>query len=124
MKLRLVLLVTSVAFIAAGVWVYELYMGQLNNTIALQRCVLKIEQKKRETGDLPPSIHCSDYWGEEVAYFVRDETYVLVSAGSDRQMEANYAAFKPASIPKAETCLSRGADTVFVGRSAVRRCEK
>jgi hypothetical protein len=34
----------AVALIAAGVWTYKLYMAQLNNAIALQRCVLEIEQ--------------------------------------------------------------------------------
>lgn len=124
MKLRLLLLVTLAPFIAAGVWIYELYMGQLNNMIALQRCVLEIEQQKRETGHLPPSVLCNDYWGQQVAYSVRDGTYVLVSAGSDREMDANYGALKPSDIPEADTCLTRGADTVFVGRSAVRSCTK
>jgi hypothetical protein len=124
MKLRLLLSLILAVFIAAGVWSYNLYMAQLNNTIALHRCVLEIEQEKRVTGKLPPSVDCSDYWGEQVAYFVRDGTYVLVSAGSDRQMDANYSALKPADIPKADTCLTNGADTVFVGSSAARRCSK
>lgn len=117
-------LVMSAALIAAGVWIYDLYMGQLNNTIALQQCVRGIEQEKRVTGNHPPSVRCSDYWGGDVAYFVRNGTYILASAGSDRQTEMNYGAFRPADIPSAETCLTRGADTVFVGRVPVRCCLK
>jgi hypothetical protein len=124
MKLRLLLSVISVAFIGAGVWTYKLYIGQLNNTIALQRCVLEIEQEKRLTGRLPPSVRCRDYWGEQVAYLVRDGAYVLVGAGSDRQLDADYGALNPADILEADTCLTSGADTVFVGRAPVRCCLK
>ena len=124
MKLRRVLLVTSAAFMVAGVWAYQLIYGQLNNSLALQLCAMQIEAEKRVTGSLPSSVHCFDHWGGPVAYFVRDGTYVLVSAGSDGQAEANYGSFKPSNIAAASTCLSRGADTVFVGRDAVRRCLK
>jgi hypothetical protein len=124
MKLRLLLSVMSAAFIAAGIWTYELYFGQLNNTIALQRCVREIEEESRATGNLPPSVHCSDYWGEQVAYFVRDGTYVLVSAGSDRQADANYRGLKPADISSTSTCLTGGGDTVFVGQRPMHYCLK
>ena len=124
MKLRTLLSVGSVAFIAASFWVYRLYMAQLNNAIALQRCVVEIEQEQRVTGHLPRSVDCIDYWGAPIAYVVRDGTYVLVSAGADRQPDANYGTVEPADIPSASTCLARGADTVFVGRHPVRYCLK
>jgi hypothetical protein len=114
----------SAALVAAGIWSYDLYMGQLNNMSALQRCVLEIEQERREKESLPVSVHCGDFWGAPVTYVVRNETYVLVSAGSDGQMEADYSSFEPADIPWKDTCLTRGADTVFVGGKAVRRCSK
>ena len=124
MKLRWVLLVTLAAFVAAGVWVYQLYFRQLNDSLALQRCVLQIEQEKRATGSLPSSMHCSDYWGGPVTYLVRDGTYLLVSAGSDGQVEANYGSVRLSDIAAASTCSSRGADTVFVGERPVRSCFK
>jgi hypothetical protein len=99
-------------------------MEQLNNAIVLQRCAGDIERETLATGDFPRLARCSDYWGEQVGYFVRDGTFVLVSAGADRQMDARYHLLKPVDIPSASTCLSRGADTVFVGRRAVRYCLK
>jgi hypothetical protein len=124
MKLRKVLSIGSVALIAAGFWAYQLYMAQLNNTIALQRCVLEIKQEQRVTGLLPRSVDCIDHWGAPISYVVRDGTYVLVSAGADGQPDANYRTVEPADIPSASTCLARGADTVFVGRHPVRYCLK
>ena len=124
MKLRMFLSVGAVALIAAGVWTYKLYMAQLNNAIALQRCALEIEQEQRDTGRLPRSVNCIDHYGAPTAYVVRDGTYVLVSAGADGQPDANYSAVEPADIPSASTCLARGADTVFVGRHPVRYCLK
>jgi hypothetical protein len=122
-KLRM-LSIGAVALIAAGVWTYKLYVAQLNNAIALQRCVLEIEQEQRETGRLPRSVNCVDHYEAPVAYVVHDGTYVLVSAGADGQPDANYSALDPADIPSANTCLARGADTVFVGRQPVRYCLK
>jgi hypothetical protein len=58
MKLRTLLSVGSVALIAAKFWVYRLYMAQLNNSIALQRCVVEVEQEQRVTGNLPRSVDC------------------------------------------------------------------
>jgi hypothetical protein len=114
----------AVALIAAGVWTYKLYMAQLNNAIALQRCVREIEQEQRDTGRLPRSVNCVDHYEAPVGYVVCDGTYVLVSAGADGQPDANYSALDPADIPSASTCLARGADTVFVGRRPVRHCLK
>lgn len=125
MKLRWLLLVTLAAFMAAVVWGYQLYSGQLNNSLALQLCVMKIEKKQRATGSLPSSVDCTDHWGHPVEYVVRDGTYVLVSAGSDGVAEdANYGSMKPSEIASADICLTSGADTVFVGQQPVRRCLK
>jgi len=85
---------------------------------------MQIEAEKRVTGSLPSSIHCSDHWGGPVAYFVRDGTYLLLSAGSDEQTEADYGSLQLSEIAAASTCLSRGADTVFVGQHPVRFCFK
>src|SRR3954462_1109171 len=93
-----ILLVLPAALIAAGVWTYQLYFGQLNDMIAVQRCALAVEEERRVTLHLPPAVQCRDYWGEPVAYFVRDGTYVLVSAGSDRQMDADYGSLAPSDI--------------------------
>jgi hypothetical protein len=123
-KLRMLLSVAAVAFIVAAVWIYELYVAQLNNAIALQRCVLVVESERRVTGRLPPSASCIDFWGAPIAYVVRDETYVLISAGADGQPDANYGALEPADIPTASTCLTKSADTVFVGGHPVRYCLK
>jgi hypothetical protein len=111
-------------FVAATAWVYEAYMAQLNNTIALQRCVREIEKEKTSIGKLPQSVHCVDYWGQQLEYFVRDETYVLVSAGRDGRMDAQYGGLSPAHISSASNCFTRGGDTVFVGRRPVRYCLK
>jgi hypothetical protein len=116
--------VGAMAVIAAGVWTYKIYMAQLNNVIALQRCALEIEREQRNTGRLPRSVNCIDHYGGPIAYVVRDGTYVLVSAGADGQPDANYSAVDPAHIPSASTCFARGADTVFVGRHPVRCCLK
>ena len=125
MKLRRLLLVTLAAFLAVFVWGYQLIYGQLNNSLALQLCVMRIEKEKRVTGNLPSSVDCLDHWGGPVAYVVRDGTYVLVSAGSDGVADdANYASMKPSDIASADICLTRGADAVFVGEHAVRRCLK
>lgn len=124
MKLRMLLSIGAMAVIAASVWTYTLYMAQLNNAIALQRCVLEIEQEQRDSGRLPRSVNCVDHYDAPIAYVVRGGTYVLVSAGSDGQPDANYSAVEPADIPSASTCLARGADTVFVGRHPVRYCLK
>ena len=124
MKLRMLLSVGAVALIAAGVSTYRVYMAQLNNAIALQRCVLEIEQEQRDTGRLPRSVNCIDHYGAAIAYLVHDGTYVLVSAGADGHPDTNYSAVDPAHIPSASTCLARGADTVFVGRHPVRCCLK
>ncbi len=124
MKLRMLLLGGSAALIAAGVWTYEVSMAQLNNAITLQRCVLEIEQEQRLTGRLPRAVNCIDYWGAPIAYVVRDGTYLLVSAGADGQPDVNYGAIDPANISSASTCLTRGGDTVFVGRHPVRFCLK
>jgi hypothetical protein len=124
MKLRKVLSVGSVALIGAGFWAYQLYMAQLTNAIALQRCVLEIEREQRVTGRLPRSVDCIDYWGAPIAYVVREGSYMLVSAGADGQLDANYGSLEPADILSASTCLARGADTVFVGRQPVRHCLK
>ena len=124
MKLRMLLLCGSAALVAAGVWTYRLSMAQLNNAITLQRCVLEIEQEQRLTGSLPHSVNCIDYWGAPIAYVVRNGTYLLVSAGADGQPDMNYGAVDAANIPSARTCLTRGADTVFVGRQPVRACLK
>lgn len=123
MKLRM-LSIGAVALIAAGVWTYKLYMAQLNNAIALQRCVLEIEHEQRDTGRLPRSVNCVDHYEAPVAYVVRDGTYLLVSAGPDGQPDANWSALDPADLPSASTCLARGADTVFVGRQPARACLK
>jgi len=123
-KLPILLSVGTVALIAAGVWMYELSMAQLNNAIALQRCVLEIEREQRDTGRLPPSVNCMDHYGAPLTYVVGTGTYVLVSAGADGQLDANYNGVEPADIPRARTCLARGADTVFVGRHPVRYCLK
>ena len=122
-KLRILLSVGSVALVVAF-GAYQIYMAQLNNAIALQRCVLEIERERRFTGRLPRSVDCVDHWGAPIAYVVRDGTYVLVSAGADGRLEANYAALEPTDIPSASTCLTRSADTVFVGGHAVRYCLK
>ena len=124
MKLRMFLSVAAVALIAAGVGTYKLYMAQLNNAIALQRCALEIEREQRDTGRLPRSANCVDHYGAPIAYVVRDGTYVLVSAAADGQLDADYSAVDPAGIPSASTCLARGADTIFVGRHPVRSCLK
>jgi hypothetical protein len=124
MRVRWLLVLMSAGLIAAGAWGYDIYMGQLNNMIALQSCVQQIEQERREKGSLPVSSDCADFWGRPVTYSVRSGTYVLVSAGSDGQMEANYGSFEPGDIPWKDTCLARGADTVFVGRNGVRCCSK
>jgi hypothetical protein len=124
MKLRMLLLGGPAVLIAAGVWTYEVPMAQLNNAITLQRCVLEIEHEQRLTGRLPHSVTCIDYWGAPIAYVVRDGTYLLVSAGADGQPDVNYGASAPANISSASTCLTRGADTVFVGRHPVRFCLK
>jgi hypothetical protein len=123
-KLRMLLSVGAVALIAAGIWIYELYMAQLNNALALQRCVLEIEREQRGTGRLPLSVNCMDHYGAPIAYMVRARTYVLVSAGADGQLDANYNAVEPADIPAATTCLASGAATVFVGGDPVRYCLK
>jgi hypothetical protein len=99
-------------------------MAQLNNALVLQRCAFEIEQELRDTGRLPRSVNCIDHYGAPITYVVRDRTYVLVSAGADGQPDANYSTVAPADLPSASTCLARGADTVFVGRHAVRYCLK
>lgn len=124
MKLRMLLSIGAVALIAAGVWSYKLHMAQLNDAIALERCVLEIEREQRDTGRLPRSVNCFDHYGAPIAYVVRDGTYVLISAGSDGLPDASYSAVDPTDIPSASTCLSRGADTVFVGGHPVRHCLK
>jgi len=124
MMLRMLLLCGSVALVAASVWTYKLAMEQLNNAITLQRCVLEIEQEQRLTGSLPHSVNCIDYWGAPTAYVVRNGTYLLVSTGTDGQPDMNYEAVDSADIPSTSTCLTRGADTVFVGRHPVRSCLK
>jgi hypothetical protein len=86
--------------------------------------VVEVERQQRDTGRLPRSVNCIDHYGAPIAYDVRDGTYVLVSAGTDGQPDANYGAVDPADIPFASTCLARGADTVFVGSHPVRYCLK
>lgn len=59
MKLRILLSVGSVTLVVAFFWAYQIYMAQLNNAIALQRCVLEIERERRFTGRLPRSVDCA-----------------------------------------------------------------
>jgi hypothetical protein len=121
---RALLLVLVVCAASCGFWLYSVYYGQLNNTIALQRCALSLEANRARGGGLPSKLQCLDYWGRSVSYYRHGETYVLVSGGRDHQEDAQYEQLAPESIVPRSTCFGGDRDTVLIGRKAVQCCLK
>lgn len=85
---RVLLLALAACVVSYGCWLYSVYHGQLNNTIALQRCALSVEAGRARGGGLPGTVQCLDYWGGSVSYYRHGETYVLVSGGRDQKLDA------------------------------------
>ncbi len=121
---RALLLLFAGGFASYGGWLCYVYFGQINNTIALQRCAVSLEARRDRDGGLPVVIECRDYWEGSVRYYRHLQTYVLVSGGRDQQEDVRYDQLIPTSIESRSTCFDSNADTVLVGRKPVQYCLK
>jgi hypothetical protein len=121
---------TKSAAVAAAVvvplswWAYATYMDQLNNALAVQRCGLEVEGLRKQGGGLPESVQCVDRWGARVAYYPRDDGYLLVSGGADHQEDLGYAELSLERLPLRSPCFRPNLDTVFLGKKPVQACLK
>ncbi|MEO6602102.1 MAG: hypothetical protein ABIQ16_19635 [Polyangiaceae bacterium] len=126
-RTMLVLLLGVVGFVTWLVWsMFE----QLNNSVAVQRCALRIQRDLTRNGILPANADCSDYWGSKLWYGASSGRFVVVSFGRDGVQDtdphvwARRLADGTIHVVKRRNCFSPNVDTVFAGIEPIQFCLK
>jgi hypothetical protein len=123
----LILLLGGLGF---AVWLFRSMFEQLNNSVAVQQCALRIQHDLTRSGVLPANADCSDYWGGKLWYGASGGRFIVVSFGRDGVQDVDPNAWERRLADgtirnaKRRNCFSPNADTVFAGIDPIQFCLK